>query len=39
MDRDSPSSDDPVRVNVYRVLGARERRDLTLDLAYAGVID
>lgn len=39
MDRDSPSSDDPVRVNVYRVLRARERRDLTLDLAYAGVID
>jgi len=39
MHREDPSSDDPVRVTVYRVLGARERRDLTLDLAYAGSID
>ncbi len=31
--------DDPVRVNVYRVRGAKEHHDLTLDLAYQGLID
>jgi hypothetical protein len=39
MDREDNDPDDPVRVNVYRVLGTPAGRELTLDLAYEGRID
>jgi len=39
MDREDHDPNNPVRVNVYRVLGVREHSDLALDLAYEGVID
>ena len=39
MDRQDDDPDNPVRVNVYRVWGARAGRDLALDLSYAGIIN
>jgi len=39
LDRQDDDPENPVRVNVYRVWGARAGRDLTLDLVYQGLID
>jgi hypothetical protein len=39
MDREDNEVHDPVRVTRYRVHGERAGRDLTIDLAYEGVID
>jgi hypothetical protein len=39
MDRDADEGDNPVRINVYRIDGARAGAALALDLAYEGQID